>query len=221
MPTPIIGRGGPGAGADRVPAALLPRVSDAAHAVRLAAALEREREHDSAPRAQERQRLGRDLHDGLGQSPSGPAMSVHAARAAARSAPEQAEALFFRLLSAMEEVSIEVGRLVDGALPPQPAELGLARAIEELAGAPLTSGSGDLEGLPPAVALTVYRIVQEAVTNAHGHAAATSVRVGFERRPDGLRVTVRDDGRGLPVRPWTGSACGPCANALPSSAATA
>ncbi|WP_219825534.1 sensor histidine kinase [Nonomuraea typhae] len=201
---PFTGRGEPGADADRVLAALLPSVSDAAHAVRLAAALEREREHDSDLRAQERQRLGRDLHDGLGQSLSGLAMSIHAARAAARSAPEQAEALFFRLLSAMEEVSIEVGRLVDGAPPPQLAELGLARAIEELAGAPLTSGGGDLEGLPPAVALTVYRIVQEAVTNAHRHAAATSVDVGYERRPDGLRVTVRDDGRGLPVRPRTG-----------------
>ncbi|MBB5084199.1 sensor histidine kinase [Nonomuraea endophytica] len=198
------GRGAPGRVTTRVLAALLPALADAAHAVRLAGTLQREHERASALRAQERRRLGRDLHDGLGQSLSGLAMSIHAARLAARTAPEQAEALFMRLLSAMEEVTIEVGRLVDGAPPPQLAELGLLKAIEALVGSPLSSGGGDLEGLPPAVELAVYRIVQEAVTNAHRHAAATSVTVAVERCQDRLLVRVRDDGRGLPAQPPAG-----------------
>ncbi|MFI6294504.1 sensor histidine kinase [Nonomuraea sp. NPDC050790] len=201
---PCTGRGAHGRVTARVLAALLPALADAAHAVRLAGTLQREHERASALRAQERRRLGRDLHDGLGQSLSGLAMSIHAARVAARTAPEQAEAFFTRLLSAMEEVTIEVGRLVDGAPPTQLAELGLLRAIETLVGSPLSSGGGDLEGLPPAVELAVYRIVQEAVTNAHRHAAATSVTVALERCQDRLRVRVRDDGRGLPAEPPAG-----------------
>ncbi|MFD2353615.1 sensor histidine kinase [Nonomuraea ferruginea] len=58
--------------------------------------------------------------------------------------------------------------------------------------------AGDLDGLPAAVEVAAYRIVQEALTNARKHAAASRVTVRLERDNRVLRVTVADDGIGLP-----------------------
>lgn len=69
---------------------------------------------------------------------------------------------------------------------------------------------GDLAGLPAAVEVAVYRIVQEALNNARRHARATRVRVEVARtaeaEPGGgeLRVRIADDGIGLPARPRAG-----------------
>jgi signal transduction histidine kinase len=194
----------PAAHDERVIATLTPYISDAAHAVRLTAALQRSRERILTAREEERRRLRRDLHDGLGQSLSGMAMTINAARLTVRSSPEDADLLLAGLRAGMDTVSRDIRQLVYGLRPPALDELGLAGAIEELARAPIET-SGDLDRLPAAVEVAAYRIVQEALTNARKHACAGRITVSL-RRDDRLRVSVADDGVGLPpdARPGVG-----------------
>ncbi|MFB4274722.1 ATP-binding protein [Nonomuraea sp. MTCD27] len=181
---------------ERVIATLTPYIADAAHAVRLTAALQRSRERILTAREEERRRLRRDLHDGLGQSLTGMAMSINTARLAMRNAPERAERLLADLRAGMDAVSGDIRQLVYGLRPPALDELGLAGAVEELAGTPVEV-SGDLGGLPAAVEVAAYRIVQEALTNARKHSGAARIAIAL-RRETCLRVTVTDDGAGIP-----------------------
>ncbi|MFC4119305.1 sensor histidine kinase [Nonomuraea zeae] len=214
----------PAAHDERVIATLTPYIADAAHAVRLTAALQRSRERILTAREEERRRLRRDLHDGLGQSLTGMAMSINTARLTMRSSPESADRLLAGLRAGMDAVSGDIRQLVYGLRPPALDELGLAGAVRELAQGPAhepahasargsAPGSvhepvetyGDLTGLPAAAEVAAYRIVQEALTNARKHAGATRIAITL-RRDDCLRVTVTDDGAGMPpdARPGVG-----------------
>ncbi|WP_327583354.1 sensor histidine kinase [Nonomuraea sp. NBC_00507] len=194
----------PAAHDERVIATLTPYIADAAHAVRLTAALQRSRERILTAREEERRRLRRDLHDGLGQSLTGMAMSINAARLSVRSSPQEADRLLADLRAGMDAVSGDIKQLVYGLRPPALDELGLAGAVEELAETPIET-SGDLASLPAAVEVAAYRIVQEALTNARKHAHATRITISL-RRDDRLRVSVTDDGVGMPpdARPGVG-----------------
>ncbi|MBB2911948.1 signal transduction histidine kinase [Streptosporangium becharense] len=190
----------PAAHNERVIAALTPYVADAAHAVRLVGALRRSRERIVTTREEERRRLRRDLHDGLGQSLSGMAMSINAARLSLHASPEVAERLLVELRSGMDTVTSDIRHLVYGLRPPALDDLGLARAVEQMAGPGVTvEVRGDLTGLPAAAEVAAYRIVQEALTNVRKHAEARTVRVSLERDGDHLAVRVSDDGVGVPV----------------------
>jgi signal transduction histidine kinase len=93
---------------------------------------------------------------------------------------------------------------VYGLRPPALDDLGLARAVRDLAGQSSPEISievtveGELSELPAAVEVAVYRIVQEALTNVRRHAEARTASVVLQREDSVLRVTIRDDGRGLP-----------------------
>ncbi|TYB61017.1 sensor histidine kinase [Nonomuraea sp. PA05] len=186
----------PAAHDERVIATLTPYIADAAHAVRLTAALQRSRERILTAREEERRRLRRDLHDGLGQSLTGMAMSINAARQSVRSSPESADLLLAELRAGMDAVSGDIRQLVYGLRPPALDELGLAGAVAELAGTPVEV-SGGLDGLPAAVEVAAYRIVQEALTNARKHSGAATITIAL-RRAETLRITVTDDGSGIP-----------------------
>jgi signal transduction histidine kinase len=194
----------PAAHDERVIATLTPYIADAAHAVRLTAALQRSRERILTAREEERRRLRRDLHDGLGQSLTGMAMSINTARLTMRSSPESADRLLAGLRAGMDAVSGDIRQLVYGLRPPALDELGLAGAVRELAQEPIET-YGDLTGLPAAAEVAAYRIVQEALTNARKHSGATRIAITL-RRDDCLRVTVTDDGIGIPpdARPGVG-----------------
>ncbi|MFC4059698.1 sensor histidine kinase [Planomonospora corallina] len=193
----------PAAHNERVIAALTPHIADAAHAVRLVGALRRSRERIIATREEERRRLRRDLHDGLGQSLSGMAMSINAARISLRTSPETAEQLLESLRSGMDSVTSDIRHLVYGLRPPALDDLGLAGAILQMAGPGVgVEVRGHLGDLPAAVEVAAYRIVQEALTNARRHARAGTVRVVLERAPERegrLDVRVSDDGVGVPA----------------------
>ncbi|MFD1938050.1 sensor histidine kinase [Nonomuraea mangrovi] len=188
-------RGFPAAHDERVIATLTPYVAEAAHAVHLTAALQASRERILGAREEERRRLRRDLHDGLGQSLGGMAMAVNAAMLTMRAAPDRAELLLAEVRAGMDAVGADIRELVYGLRPPALDELGLAGAVAGLAGEPVTV-SGDLSGLPAAVEVAAYRIVQEALTNARRHACASKVSVRIDRAAS-LRVTVVDDGLGI------------------------
>ncbi|MCK2220325.1 sensor histidine kinase [Actinomadura sp. ATCC 31491] len=193
---------------ERLIGVAVPFLADVAHAVLLAADLQRSRERILTAREEERRRLRRDLHDGLGMALANMAMSLTMARLSLREAPNAADALLLDLRTGMDSVSQEVRELVYGLRPPTLDDLGLAGAVRALAaepGPPVTvEAEGELTGLPAAVEVAAYRIVQEALTNARKHAAAGRVEVTLTRAPRALVVRVRDDGRGLPERRRSG-----------------
>ncbi|MBB5132786.1 signal transduction histidine kinase [Thermocatellispora tengchongensis] len=187
---------------DRLIAAATPYVSDVAHAVLMAADLQRSRERILSAREEERRRLRRDLHDGLGQALTNMSMSLNMARLTLRKAPSSADRLLLDLRTGMDSVSQEIRELVYGLRPPSLDDLGLAGAIRALADEPGPPVSVEVEGemteLPAAVEVAAYRIAQEALTNVRKHSGASRATVSLTRTPHALVVRVRDDGKGLP-----------------------
>jgi signal transduction histidine kinase len=181
------------------------------HAHRLTDDLQRARESLVLAREEERRRLRRDLHDGLG-----PALAGHLLRLdvlAGRIGPRSpARADVDALRDDLRATVLEVRRVVEGLRPPAVDELGLAGALAQ-ATERLTTGTGtvvdlrvgELPSLPAAVEVAAYRIVTEAVTNAVRHAGAARCTVEVAVAGRRLRITVADDGRGLPAEPVRGN----------------
>ena len=173
------------------------------HAHLLTADLQRARESLVLAREEERRRLRRDLHDGLG-----PALAGHLLRLDVLAGKVQpgtpAGADVDALRRELRATVLEVRRVVEGLRPPALDELGLAGALAH-AVERLTAGTGiavDLEvaELPPlsaAVEVAAYRIVTEAVTNVVRHSGATRCEVAVTPAGRRLRLRVADDGRGL------------------------
>jgi signal transduction histidine kinase len=171
--------------------------------------LQRSRERLVAAREEERRRLRRDLHDGLGPSLATTLMRLEVARDLVDRDPVAARGLVGQLVDQTEADIVEVRRLVDGLRPPALDQLGLVSALRQRAdhhnhavalgsGAPRwTVVADDIGALPAAVEVAAYRIVVEAVNNAVRHSGATEVTVRLQLRPDALELVVRDDGAGL------------------------
>ena len=176
----------------------------AVHAVALTDALRQSRNDLLAAREEERRRLRRDLHDGLGPELAGIALGVGAARNIATEDPAAAVALLERLCAQAEEAARGVRGLVEGLRPPALDDLGLvetirqkATAVVDAAGVQLRmTASGDLQALPAAVETAALRIALEAVTNVVRHAGAKRCEISLVA--DGaVVVEVRDDGQGI------------------------
>lgn len=165
--------------------------------------LQRSRERVVQAREEERLRLHRDLHDGLGPTLGGLTLGLHAARNVVRTDPARAESVLERLSELASEATGEVRVLVDGLRPVALDALGLVGAIRRHtdlgeAGVAVHVHADDVADLPPAVEVAVLRIVLEAVTNVRRHAHASRCEVRLTRDPGGmLTVVVEDDGRGL------------------------
>ncbi len=154
----------------------------------------------------ERRRIGRDLHDSLGQLLTGTALAgqVLEEKLASRSIAEAGDAT--RIVTLVEQ-AIELTRSLSRGLDPVEIEGGgLAQGLRELAAktselfptccehqvdGPVTVSDG-------ATATQLYRIAQEAITNAIKHGRARHIVVRLDGAPNGIRLTVRDDGVGIP-----------------------
>ena len=171
--------------------------------------LQRTRERLVATREEERRRLRRDLHDGLGPSLATTLMQLEVARDLVDRDPVAARDLVARLVDQTEADIGEVRRLVDGLRPPALDQLGLVSALRQRAdqdnqavtlgsAAPRWTVTADEVGvLPAAVEVAAYRIAVEAVNNAVRHSGGTQVDVTLRRRPDALELVIRDDGAGI------------------------
>jgi signal transduction histidine kinase len=178
----------------------------AADAVRLTGALQRSQERLVGAREEERRRLRRDLHDGLGPLLGGVSLGLAGVRHRLRRDPAAAEQMLNRLEDQLQAASGEIRRLVDGLRPPSLDELGLVPALRERAarfghgpaGLSVTvEGPDALPALPAATEVAAYRIALEALTNAarHAHARHCVLRLAVDRA---LELQVCDDGRGIP-----------------------
>ena len=172
----------------------------AVHATRLSAVVQRAREELVGAREEERRRLRRDLHDGLGPALTGIAFSADAAGNVLTTDPPRAEALLRALRAAATDAIDDVRRLVYALRPPALDELGLVgalrRHVDGLGGDAVTvtvHEDGDLPPLSAAVEAAAYRITVEAVTNAVRHAAASHVQVRITNN-GALELAVTDDG---------------------------
>lgn len=160
------------------------------HAARQALVLARE---------EERLRIRRDLHDGLGPALVGSRMQVRAVQALV-SDPRAGE-LLTSTFDDLTVCSTEVRRIVDGLRPPA-LDAGLAPALHSLIRSVLPALdthidiTDDLLSLPPAVDVAVYRIAAEALANVARHADARRIHFQVERDRTSVTLVVADDGRG-------------------------
>ncbi|ROQ34661.1 signal transduction histidine kinase [Streptomyces sp. PanSC19] len=158
--------------------------------------------------ARERARIAREMHDVLSHAVSLMVVQAEAGPVAVRAAPERAEAAFEAISETGREAMVQLrqmlGLLRDGgetAAPrePQPDLADLPGLLERVRAGGLTVGyatEGGVRALPAATGASVYRIVQEALTNVVKHARARTVDVRLAHADGVLRVTVTDDGRG-------------------------
>ncbi|GHO90927.1 hypothetical protein KSF_009750 [Reticulibacter mediterranei] len=182
------------------------QVSVAAHAVRLTADLQRSREHLVATREEERRRLRRDLHDGLGPTLASMTLKLDAARNLLAQNSPALDPLLLDLKAQTQATIVDIRRLVYDLRPPALDELGLVSALHEqiahysqVGGAQMVmEAPSSLPSLPAAVEVATYRIVLEAVTNVVRHANARRCWVRLQVA-DVLTVEVVDDGVGLPL----------------------
>jgi signal transduction histidine kinase len=179
----------------------------AAYAVRLTADLQRSRERLVTAREEERRRLRRDLHDGLGPQLAAQTLKVGSARSLYPRDPAAAEALLSELEADIESSVSDIRRVVYDLRPPALDDVGLAGAIRDAAGQYEThelkigvQAPEELPPLPAAVEVAAYRIVQEALTNVVRHAGARECEVRLSIVGRTLELEVSDDGTGLPPR---------------------
>jgi two-component system, NarL family, sensor kinase len=180
----------------------------ALHATALSAALQESRVGIVAAREEERRRLRRDLHDGLGPVLTGIAFKTDAARNTLPANPARASELLGQLRADTTAAITDIRRLVYGLRPPALDDLGLieslcqqsARLAQRPDGGSMAvqmDAPEDLPPLPAAVEVAAYRIITEAMTNAARHSGATSIKIKLALADsDGLRIEVSDDGAG-------------------------
>lgn len=190
---------------------LAPQVGVAVHAVRLTADLQRSRERLVVAREEERRRLRRDLHDGLGPQLAGLALKLETLRNRLTGDP-LADSLLADLAKRTQEATADIRHLVYELRPPTLDEFGLASALRESVTQYTQQGCNDLnitfdapESLPPlpaAVEVAVYRITQEALLNVMRHADASNCLIHLTLdEPAGLLcLEIQDDGKGLPIK---------------------
>jgi signal transduction histidine kinase len=139
---------------------LAEHAGQAVHAMRLTSDLQRARERIVAAREEERRTLRRDLHDGIGPTLAGITLQVDLARSLLAGDPGGAREMVEKLRDETQTAVRDVRRVVEALRPPDLDELGLAGALRRLEIECETTG--DLDGLPAAVEVAAYRIVQEA-----------------------------------------------------------
>jgi signal transduction histidine kinase len=175
-------------------------VAVAVHAVLLSQELQRSRERLVAAREEERQRLRRDLHDGLGPILTAVTLKADAARSALDTAPNQADGLLAELRGDAKQAIGDLRRVVEDLRPASLDELGLLGALSQQVDRFARQGLAvslhappTLPVLPAAVEVAAYRIATEALTNVvrHAHAQRVSITVAIDGE---LCLEVNDDG---------------------------
>jgi signal transduction histidine kinase len=166
-----------------------------------------QRERLAREREDERRRLARDLHDGPAQSLSAALFGVDLALATLEKAPESARDELLHARELLRDALNELRAMMFGLRPRLLEEKGLGPALEALAGmAPLwgphvtVAIAGQPARLAEDVELALYRIAQEAITNARKHSAAGEIRVTLDIQPDFAVLSVTDNGQGFPPR---------------------
>ncbi|WP_243060883.1 ATP-binding protein [Nocardioides sp. SR21] len=184
------------------------QVAPAVAALRLSDRLQHSRAALVTAREEERRRLRRDLHDGVGAALAGVRLQVETARDLVTD--PVAGGLLHSAAAGVATAVDDVRAITDDLRPAVLDDLGLGAGLRGLADRMATPGTGidvtvDLDGqLPAAVEVACYRIAAEALANAVRHARARRVAVHLDGTPDWVSLRVEDDGAGLPESPRAG-----------------
>lgn len=163
-------------------------------------------EQVTAAQEEEQRRLARELHDETGQSLTSLLVGLRTLAEAPSLAAVREQAAELRRVTA--RTLDEVRRLARGLRPGVLDELGLVPAIDQLAfdhaqmrsiAVEVSAVGFGLERLPPTVEAALYRIIQEALTNAVKHSGARTANVVLQRRREMVQAIVSDDGCGFDV----------------------
>ena len=180
-------------------------VGVAANAVLLTENLQRSRERIVTAREEERRRLSRDLHDGLGPQLVSLGFKVEAAQNLLGEDQEAVGKLLQQLKTQTKSALGDVRRIAYDLRPPALDQLGLVPAIHEhIASLELPGGleiklksPDEMPALPAAIEVAAYRIVLEAVTNVIHHSGASRCTVDLQAN-GWFEIEVSDNGKGLP-----------------------
>lgn len=203
-------------GDERLLTELARRAGAAAEAVRLNRELRRSRDEVIAARDEERHRIRRDLHDGLGPALAGVALGIGAAQGAVVSTdPETAELLgqlHREVRGSLEEVRSLVADLRPTVLENEGLSSALTRycttVTERSRGTLTVAVSADVPALPAKVETAAYRIALEALTNVTRHSHATLCIVTARVVDSSLELRIVDDGIGVGSAPSSNSSRG-------------
>lgn len=150
----------------------------------------------------ERQRVSRELHDETGQALS--ALLVGLRRMEDSATLEDTQRLARELRHLTGETVRNLGRIARDLRPPLLDDLGLVPAIRRYAdelstarGITIAVSDGGIGPLSPVMTITIYRILQEALTNVARHSQASRAIVAISPTNSGIQVSIRDDGRGF------------------------
>ena len=179
-------------------------VAVAVHSTVVSEELQASREQIIAAREEERRRLRRELHDGLGPTLTGIAFAADAAANTIDDDPEQSQRLLTTLRKDTRAALADVRRLVDNLRPPALDELGLVGALRQRADQLAWRADGqsvrvrldvpeEVPSLPAAIEVATYRIATEALTNVVRHSQATGATVRL-RCNERLELSITDDG---------------------------
>ncbi len=165
----------------------------------------------------EQERIGRDLHDGLGQDLTGISLMLRSLQGQLDRPPEVLQAELEEVIDLVSRMMQGTRMLARGLSPVAVEQGGLGQALRQLVERARESGrlrvrltlrSAGIEDLEPSCAIQLYRIAQEAFSNAQRHAQATRLDVSLTDTRSGLRLRIADDGRGLPPHPAPGAGLG-------------
>jgi PAS domain S-box-containing protein len=157
---------------------------------------------------EERSRISRELHDELGQLLTALRFEIDWLRKRMARGDEQALGSFANSVELVEKAAAELRRICKGLRPPLLDDLGLDPAsrllVDEFrertgidARFTLELGAGQRQ-IPPEIALAVYRVLQESLTNVSRHSGASAVEIGLRRDASGeIALVVVDNGRGF------------------------
>jgi len=158
---------------------------------------------------EERRRIARELHDGVGQSLA--ALNINLSKLNKEKTNLSAEGRLSleENFALAEQASREIRTLSYLLHPPLLDEVGLESALRwyvdgfserSKIGVRMQVNPGFSEGLPRDLALSLFRIVQECLTNVHRHSESVTAFVGVKRSPEAIILEVRDDGKGIDAK---------------------
>ena len=154
---------------------------------------------------QERTRLAKDLHDGLGGMLSGIKFSFNTMKGNLIMTPENAQA-FERSMDMLDSSIQEMRRVAHNMMPEALVKFGLDTALKDFCNDITKSGALQVsyqsigienEIIEQTTAISIYRIVQELINNVMKHASAKTAIVQLANADHQLTVTVEDDGKGF------------------------
>jgi signal transduction histidine kinase len=173
--------------------------------------LQRSRERLVTTREEERRRLRRDLHDGLGASLASISLQLDAVNYLMEKDIHQSKQLVSKIQSHLDQSISDIRTLVYALRPPELDEFGLMFALRQLiqqfnkSRMDITiNGPDRITSLHAATEVAAYRIVQEALNNAVRHSKGTVCNVKVELVKDHLHIQIEDDGKGIPIEKTAG-----------------